>query len=341
MTKTYTIAIYTFLLFLSSCTPKTVKQITLNFHKEGKLNGAVLITKKGKIICDTVLGYKNFDKEIILDQNTSFYLASLSKPITAIGVMLMQQDGLLSYEDKASKYIKHLPIYARNITIRQLLNHTSGIPDYEQTLSSSTHRLNNEDVLSFVQQQPGLKFPSNTQFEYSNSGYIILSEIIEAISKQSYSDYIQEKIFTPLQMQHTFVFTNELLYLPDHAIGYNHKKELDDYNLSTTGDGGIYSTTKDLYKLDQALRNNQLLNKSNSLFIYKLPLLKDGTESSYAFGWFVDKKRAVFHTGGLNGFKNLFWRDLDSNTCIIVLTNQGDAFPVYSYLDEIKEVLCK
>ncbi|PWN69153.1 serine hydrolase [Chryseobacterium phosphatilyticum] len=325
------------LLTLFSCDRKSEKDVVLNFYKKGKFNGTVLIVKEGKVMCDTALGYKNLEEKIPLTKETPFCIASITKPFTAVGIMLLQQENLLSYDDKASHYISDLPAYAQNVSIRQLLNHTSGLADYEKVLTTN-HKITNEDVLDFLKKQSGLRFPSGSQFEYSNSGYIVLGQIIETLSGQSYSQFMQSRIFIPLKMQHSFVYDANIIPPSDRAKAYDAKKRPDDYNLLTTGDGSIYSTPGDLYTFDQALRKHRVLNEQNSRIMYELPILKNGKSGEYGFGWFVSGNTAM-HTGGVNGFRCLIWRDLKSNTNIIALTNQGDAFPVYEFLNAEQKVL--
>lgn len=196
-------------------------------------------------------------------------------------------------------------------------------------------------MIRWLHSQGGLTFEPGTKFQYSNSGYIILALVIENISKMTYARFLKENIFDPLQMQHTTAYESNTV-IPGKAIGYNSNKEVDDYSLLTTGDGGIYSTAEDLYKLDRALRTNQLLSKESANRLYQTPVLQDGADSKYGSGWFVEKSdRGMIaqHTGGLAGFRSLFWRDLKNGNTIIALTNQGDAFPVWIFLNDIKKAL--
>lgn len=144
-----------FLLTLFSC-KKSETDVVIDYYKKGKLNGTVLIIKDGKVVCDTALGYKNFEEKIPLTKETPFCIASISKPFTAVGMMLLQQDHLLSYADKASKYIPDLPAYAQNITIQQLLTHTSGLADYENVLILN-RKITNDDVLGFLKKTARIK----------------------------------------------------------------------------------------------------------------------------------------------------------------------------------------
>ncbi|MDQ0064458.1 serine hydrolase domain-containing protein [Chryseobacterium lathyri] len=327
-----------FILQLSSC-EKRPRNVVKNYYDKGEFNGSVLVVNNGKAVCDTVLGLSNIEKNIKLKKTTPIYLASLSKPFTAVSVMLLQQKGLLNYEDKASKYIE-LPAYAQNVSIRQLLNHTSGIRDYESIIFSKKG-LTNQDVLNWLNGLNKLQFPSGSRFEYSNSGFIILSLIIEKISGQSYGTFLREHIFAPLGMKNTWVYDSSTAD-KSRATGYNKEKQLNDYSILTTGDGGIYSTPADLYRFDQALRNFKLINKSNTDLMYTPATLSDGKISTYGFGWFIeeaDSGKTVSHTGGLSGFRAIFWRDLNHNSCIIALTNQGDAFPLSDFLNDMKRTL--
>lgn len=331
---------FSLFLLLFSCN-KNAQDIVTKYYKKGEFNGTVLITKNDSTVVDTALGFNNLETQEKLTTNTPFYIASLSKPFTATAIILLQQKGLLSFDDKASKYLPEFPDYAKNVTIRHLLTHTSGVWDYEKVLSAKK-RLKNQDVLNWLQQQKKLQFPSGSRFEYSNSGYIILSLIIEKISGLSYLQFLNENIFVPLKMKNTQVYDESEPVIKNKALGYNQKKQPDDYSILTTGDGGIYSSTKDLYKFDQALRNYSLINKNNTVLMYTPFKLSDGKLSNYGFGWYIDNSnndKIVSHTGGLNGFRNIFWRDLKNNKTIIALTNQGDAFPLNNFLNDVKKTL--
>lgn len=326
------------ILQLASCSKQDPQNIVREYYNEGKLNGSVLVVSNSKIICDTAVGFRNIEKGLKVDKNTSFYIASLSKSFTATAIMILQQKGLLKIDDKASRYIK-LPEYAGNVSIRQLLNHTSGISDYEALFSKKG--LTNQEVIRWLFSLEKLDFIPESQFKYSNSGYIILSSIIEKVSGKTYKNFMNENIFIPLKMSNTYVYDQSTV-IHNKALGYNEKKEPDDYSILTTGDGGLYSTPEDLYKFDQALRNFTLINKSNTALMYTLPKLSTGELSNYGFAWLIEHRngeKTAVHTGGLNGFRAVFWRDLQHNSCIIALTNQGDAFALDDFLHEMKKTI--
>lgn len=314
------------------------QDVVNKYYSQGEFNGSVLIVKNGQMVCDTTLGFRNIEKGLKADKNTSFYIASLSKSFTAIAILISEQKGLLKLDDKASMFV-NLPEYAENVTVRQLLHHTSGIRDYENLFSKKG--LTNQDVINWLFNLKNLDFIPDSQFKYSNSGYIILAQIIEKVSGKSYPDFIREQIITPLKMNNTYVYESNTV-IQNRASGYNKQKKPDDYSILTTGDGGIYSTPEDLYKFDQALRNYTLINKENTIMMYSPFQLTSGQTSNYGFAWFIENEsgeKSVMHTGGLNGFKALFWRDLKNNSCIIALTNQGDAFPLGNFLHDIKKTI--
>lgn len=341
-TTLFCLSILLIFLFLSCDKSRnTPENIVKAYYRHGQFNGSILIAKNDSIICDTLFGYSDFNTKKSFSKPAPFYIASLSKPITAIAIALLQQKKLLSYDDNASKYVNGLPEYMQHITLRQLLTHTSGIKDYEAFFRSKKEPTN-QDVLQWLNRQGALKFTPYSQFEYSNSGYIVLSIVIERISGQSYSEFVQQNVFAPLLMQNTRVYDQTKPIIANKAIGFDKDKMLDDYSFLTTGDGGIYSTVEDLYKLDKALRNNLLLNKANTGLLYQPPMLSNGKKSIYGFGWFIENYQGAtiaVHTGGLNGFRSLFWRDLKNNITIIALTNQGDAFPLNDFLDDLKKTL--
>lgn len=329
------------ILFLIGCQTRiqTPDSIISQYHQDGKFNGSILVAQHHQVLIDTAFGYRDLAHQTVLTKETPIYIASLSKPITAIAISLLVQKGLVSFDDYAAKFVDDLPAYAHHLTVKQLLNHTSGIKDYENILTKE--KLTNKDVIHWLHRQDGLVFESGTKFQYSNSGYIILALIIEKVSKMSYAQFLKTTIFDPLQMRHTTVYEANTV-ISNKAIGYDQNKEMDDYSILTTGDGGIYSTAHDLYQLDKALSGNQLLSKKSTELLYQTPILKDGSPSKYGLGWFIEKSEGGIiaqHTGGLAGFRSLFWRDLKNGSTIIALTNQGDAFPVFDFLNDVKRTL--
>lgn len=316
-----------------------IKEIASSYNKKGAFNGALLVARDGKILCDTVLGYSDFKTKQPLNDTTAFYIASLTKPFTALAIMQLKEQKKLAYDDPISLYIPNLSTFAQKATIRQLLNHTSGIPDYEKEMSP-VKNLTNAQVMQWLATRNSLNFSSGDKFEYSNTGYIILAAIIEKTSGKSYADFLKETIFKPLNLNRTIVYDTTKPVITNRAIGYNKNKELDDYSILTTGDGSIFSTTKDLFVWEEALYGNKLLSTKEMENAYKAPKLNDGSISNYGFGWNIEEKgghKIVSHTGGLNGYRACIWRNLHDKTVIIALTNQGDAFPLQEFIGAIEK----
>lgn len=341
--KNFFLLVLTVAVFMScNDTPENnIKEIASSYKKKGAFNGALLVAKNGKILCDTVLGYSDFKTKQPLNDNTVFYIASLAKPFTALAIMQLKEKEKLTYDDPISLYITSLPAFAQKITVRQLLNHTSGIPDYEKEISA-VKNLTNAQVMQWLATKNKLNFSPGDKFEYSNTGYIILATIIEKISGKSYADFCKDAFFKPLNLKRTIVYDTTKPTITNRAIGYNKNKELDDYSILTTGDGSIFSTTRDLFVWEEALYGQKLLSTKEMENAYKTTTLNDGSVSNYGFGWNIEEKdghKIVSHTGGLNGYRACIWRNLHDKTVIIVLTNQGDAFPLQEFMAAIEKEL--
>lgn len=331
------------IVLFTSCTSSpesNIKEIASNYHKQGVFNGALLVAKNGKILCDTVLGYSDLKTKQPLNNNTAFYIASLAKPFTALAIMQLKEQKKLTYEDPISLYV-NLPKFASGITIRQLLNHTSGIPDYEKEMTP-VKNLTNAQVMQWLHTKNGLNFKPNDKFEYSNTGYIILASIIEKVSGKSYADFLKGAVFAPLKMTRTIVYDTTKPTIANRAIGYDKDQKRDDYSILTTGDGSIFSTVKDLFIWEETLYDSKLLSTKEMENAYKAAMLNDGSFSNYGFGWNIKEEngsKMVSHTGGLNGYRACIWRDLNNKSVIIVLTNQGDAFPLQQFMEAVEKEL--
>lgn len=341
--KNFLLLVLTVTVFMScnDIPENNIKEIASSYNKKGAFNGSLLVAKDGKILCDTVLGYSDFKTKQPLNNATAFYIASLAKPFTALAIMQLKEQGKLTYEDPISVYISNLPTFTKKVTVRQLLNHTSGIPDYEKEMSP-VKNLTNAQVLQWLATKNKLNFLPGDKFEYSNTGYIILAAIIEKISGTSYADYLKEAIFKPLNLNRTIVYDTTKPTITNRAIGYDKNKKLDDYLILTTGDGSIFSTTEDLFVWEEALYSQKLLSLKEMENAYKSATLNNGSISNYGFGWNIEEKsghKIVSHTGGLNGYRACIWRKLHDKTVIILLTNQGDAFPLQEFMEAIKKEL--
>jgi CubicO group peptidase (beta-lactamase class C family) len=301
-------------------------------HKQ--FNGTVLVAEKGKVIYKGAIGKADYANSTNLDINTSFHLASVSKQFTAMGIMMLEEEGKLNYYDTINQYLPDFPY--TGITIENLLNHTSGVPDISEYIPQflgvwDTCKIaENEDVLYMLStMKPGIKFYPGRRFSYSNTGYILLAIIIEKVSGSSYKDFMNERIFKPLNMNHSFVYDySNLNYCPPRARAYSLYKYTyvpfeDDIRNGLLGEKGIYSSVVDLFKWDQALYTEKLVSKETITKAFSRGHLANGKLINYGLGWRMPPKEndLVYHFGFWKGSRASIIRILDDQYTIIILNN--------------------
>ena len=292
---------------------------------------AAMVRKDGHTIYAKGFGVRELQTKAKIDPRTNFRLASFTKQFTAMAIMLLVHDGKLRYDQTLTDVIPGFPDYGKNVTIRNLLNHTGGLPDYEDLMDaaekakggpiwSPDHQTQDDEVLALLEKESKGKFAAGTSWSYSNSGYVVLGFIVAKISGAPYRDFLHARIFSPLHMDHTVVYQkgiNEVSnrgfghtsLVPDHGPQRPVLSETDQSSTSATlGDGGVYSNLADLAKWDDALRNHTLLSAeamAPALVPAKLANgsptfwptapnddnLHPGKPVSYGFGWFLDPYR--------------------------------------------------
>jgi CubicO group peptidase (beta-lactamase class C family) len=301
---------------------------------EGRSPGlAVLVRSHGQTLFQRGYGVRDVRRGGKIDAHTNFRLASFTKQFTAMAVMLLVHDGKLAYNRPLTAIFPEFPAWGRSITIRHLLNHTSGLPDYGEVMAegwSATHQISDREVLQVLEKQPAGKFAPGSKYEYSNSGYVVLGLIVEKVSGKSYPQFLHERIFAPLHMENTVVFVNGVNEVPNRAYGFN--KEADKLvegdqspTSATLGDGGIYSNLADLAKWDDGLERHTLLSEREMS-----EAVKPGPLKPYGFGWFLDSYQGharMYHTGGTSGFRTVIERFTDDKVTVIVLCNRTDLDP--------------
>jgi len=238
---------------------------------------AVLVRKDGRTVFEHGYGARELRSFAKIDPQTDFRLASCSKQFTAMSIMLLVHEGKLRYDDKLTDVFPDFPAYGKAITIRNLLNHTSGLPDYENLMAAAEkregaalwtpeHQIQDAEVLELLKQETAGKFAPGTQWSYSNSGYVVLGLVVAKISGKPFREFLRERIFIPLEMSQTVAYqkgTNEVTHRAyGHSREGNTWKETDQSPTSATlGDGGIYSSLTDLAKWDEALAQHTLLTE--------------------------------------------------------------------------------
>lgn len=312
-------------------------------YEDKILNGNVLIAEKGKIIFQKSFGLADYKTKTPLNNTTIFELASISKQFTAMGIVLLEKQGKLKYDEPISKFIPELSFY-KNITVRNLLNHTGGLPDYmeifEEKWDKSKIATNKDIITEFAKYKPEILFQPNEKYEYSNTGYALLGYIIEKASGQSFQDYLEANIFKPLGMKNTFVYRsrfqpkkvenyakgfieNDLGFIvsPDDLGKSYHTYFLD----GIVGDGMVNSTTEDLLKWDRSLYTDKLVNEKDKAIIFQGAKLNDGKMTNYGFGWQIAEKKEygkiAAHSGGWAGYITYIERNLSKDQTIIILQN--------------------
>jgi len=274
-------------------------------------------------------GYGKADLELDAPITTEsvFRLGSLTKQFTAAAIMQLQDQGLLDINDTVDRYLPGYP-HGDEITIYQLLNHTSGIPDYEGLESTMAFRnaVSLDALMAKFSDLP-FDFTPGSQFKYSSSGYVILTAIIEKLSGQGYADYLTEHIFQPLGMEAT-LYDNADTVLPGRASGYTwdgdayHNAEFFDMS-NAAGAGGLVSTVGDMYKWDRALYTDAVLSPAAREAFFT-PTVSTGDGLSYAYGWFIremPEHTQALHSGGINGFVTFVIRDAATQLYVVVLSN--------------------
>jgi len=299
-------------------------------------NGSVLIAQEGFIIYQKAFGFANLKTRDTLKTNHSFQLASVSKTLTAAAVLLLKDQNKLSLNDDVTKYFPNFPY--KGISIDLLLSHRSGLPNYiyaceqycEKPNIYNGKKFDNQAMLDLlIEKKPDAYALPNKKFEYCNTNYAILALIVEKVSNQSFAEFMQEHIFTPLKMENTWVgnSTYDSLHTKK-AIGYksNGKPEDDVFADEIVGDKSIYSNPEDLFKFDQALYSNKLLKKETLEEAFKGYSHEHKGKRNYGLGWrLIDDAKTpkiIYHNGWWHGFNTVFYRIPEQGITIIILSNK-------------------
>ncbi len=313
----------------------SIDKIFAEFDRPDVPGLALMSIENGKPCLVRTYGLANLATRVPSAPNTNFRLASLTKSFTAMAVMMLMENGLVSLDDKLPRFFPGFPAYGREITVRQLLTHTSGLLDYEDLIPpGATAPLRDQDVLEILRQQDKNKFPPGTRFHYSNGGYALLALIVEAVSQQTFAEFLRTKIFLPLEMNGTLAYESGRSEVPHRALGYSKKGEKfeqTDQSLTSSvlGDGGIYSSILDLQKWDDALYEENLVSRSLLQQAFTAhSATSDMRGNGYGFGWYVDQRGGeehIWHYGSTCGFSSSFHRFPERKCSVILLANRSHA----------------
>jgi CubicO group peptidase (beta-lactamase class C family) len=321
---------------------------------------AVLVRKDGRTLFERGYGLRDLQSKGAIDSRTNFRLASCTKQFTAMAIMLLVHDGKLSYDKRLTDLFPEFPEYGKAITIHNLLNHTSGLPDYESLMEQGSNRsrwteseqIHDAEVLNLLEAQKHGKFSPGTQWSYSNSGYVVLGLVVAKVSGESFPDFLHERIFAPLGMDRTLAYVKGSNEVSDRA--YGHSKEGSQFvqtdqsaTSATLGDGGVYSNIEDLEKWDDALAHYTLLSAREMRSALTPVHLADGSLPNwssdpgdadpqagkpvfYGFGWFLDDYQShhrMWHYGETTGFRSAIERFTEGKLTIVILCNRTDLNP--------------
>jgi CubicO group peptidase (beta-lactamase class C family) len=321
---------------------KKLDQLFTELQARGNFNGNVIVARQGEILYQKSFGFADYASQRMLNDSSVFELASVSKQFTAMGIMLLEEAGKLTYEDTVSQYFGDFPY--PEVTIRHLLTHTSGIDDY---IYHGDHWdpdqiATNQDVLAFYQEQkPALKFATGDAFSYANTNYVLLAEIIKQVTGQEYGEFLAENIFEPLGMRRTRTYQRwaEEEDLDNYAVPHvsytdhenktvyvdpvkTHLYPLLVASSGIEGDGNIVSTTADLVAYYEAVRTHQLVSAKTLQAAFSPTPLNDGSLSWYGFGMYLSQKgEKNWHWGSWPGLQTSYTFFPEDGTIAIYLKN--------------------
>ena len=339
-----------------------VEQSLAKMVRQGEPGFALLVREDGRAVFKKGYGVRDLKSQAPITPQTNFRLASFTKQFTAMAVMLLVHDGRLRYDESLKEIVPEFPAYGRPITIRHLLTHTSGLPDYEDLMDreekahgqrwTAEHQIQDDQVLALLERETKGKFAPGTSWAYSNSAYVILGIIVAKVSGSPYGEFLQQRIFGPLGMHNTVVYQKGMNEVPQRALGHslNDGKFLQTDQSATSatlGDGGVYSNLEDLAKWDDALANHRLLSQQEMRPALVPIKLNDGSQThwpsepdgdnldpgkpvSYGFGWFLDPYQGrprMWHSGTTIGFRTVIERLTSRRLTIVILCNRADLEP--------------
>jgi D-alanyl-D-alanine carboxypeptidase len=325
--------VFVFVFAVLSVQAKTdeVDRYVQMLMRERNIPGAAIaVVKNGKTVKMQGYGVASVEFNVPATPETVFEIGSVSKQMTAAGILLLVEEGKINLDEKISKYLPNTPEAWKNVSVRHLLTHTSGIKSYSSLSGFELkRRLSRDDFIKELSPQP-LDFETGSRYQYSNSGYNLLGYIIETVSGKNYWDYMRERIFKPLGMNQT-ADRDPKYVIRNRATGYEWrggKLVGRDYDLTDIfAAGAIVSTVSDLVKWEAALRGDNFLKKETKTQMWTPVLLNDGKTYPYGLGWRLSEirgHRLIAHSGQTAGFGASVSRFADDDLTVIVLTNLGE-----------------
>ncbi len=301
-----------------------------NFIRKSGFSGAVLVGETGKTLYSGAAGYANYSDRRRNETATPFQLASVSKQFTAVSILMLKERGLLRLEDSIQCYFPDFPYHG--ITIRMLLQHRSGLPNYiyfcDDYLQDKSYLISNSFVMALLSKaHPPAYYPPDVRFDYSNTGYMVLASLVEKISHMPYAEFLKQNIFVPLGMKDAFSINQKDPNQSRAAFGHHFRNRplavvfLD----GVMGDKGIYASVEDLFKWDQALYDGKLLKPETLEVAFTPGAKKQTARQNYGYGWRIyyreDSLKILYHAGWWQGFESMLVRIPEKKTTMVFLKN--------------------
>lgn len=299
-------------------------------NKRHDFHGSLLVAKKGKIVYNNQVGYQDFRKKELLNEKSVFQLASVSKQFTAAAIMILHERNQIKLTDTVNNYFPGFPY--EGVTIKNLLNHTGGLPKYFWVAEHKWKQKkapSNSEMMALLESSNVQRFyKPGRNFDYSNTGYLVLASIVEKVSGTSFSAFVKKNIFDPLDMNDSFVYSFEKdVVKPNQLDGFRiyrkwrHLKINKTVNDAIVGDKNVYSTSTDLFKWMLGLNNGRLLSKESLALMYAKGETIHGKKIPYGFGFRIntDTQNKIYHHGKWNGFRTGITQYLEDDLVVIVL----------------------
>ncbi len=317
-----------------------VDQIFADWDKPDSPGCALAVIQDGSIIYSRGYGMANLELNVPIQPNSIFDIGSTSKQFTALCILILARRGMLSLDDPIQKYLPEMPVYEQPITVRHLVHHTSGIRDYLTLMALANMPFENDyqepEVVGLIARQKALNFKPGDEHLYCNSGYFLMSEIVERVSGKNLRDFAEENVFGPLGMKHTHFHNNFKEIVPHRASAYNPKEaggfEIDMGIFDVLGDGAVYTSVEDLLLWDRNYYDNKLDGGGQELIqqMQQVGVLNNGEKLEYAFGLMISNYRGlpmVCHGGSWYGYRAQMMRFPEQHFSVICLANRGDSNP--------------
>ena len=311
------------------------------------VGAAVMVIDKGKVIFAEGFGHADLKRRTPVTPATNFRLASITKQFTAAAILLQCERGELSLDDTLDAFFTETPGYWSRVTVRHLLNHRSGLPDYEDLIpDGATLQLHDPDVLQLLLEADAPLSEPGSEHHYSNSGYVLLGLIVERVTGRPFHGFLREELFEPAGMDATVMYVRDLNEVSHRAFGHRRRNGdwiRDDQSLTSAlrGDGAIYSSLNDLAQWIAVLDAKRLLSEQSYLQMYTTTPV-EGEDYGYGFGWRIDTYRGeprVHHNGGTRGFSHAMQRFPERRDAVVVLLNSESPEPMTRVCDRVVDAV--